>query len=102
MTTPTGKKSRYFYGWNIVAASFLAHLSYAEHYASLLGFFFKPLQNEFGWSRSAMAAVQSIARVAEALVTRSVGPRVDRYASRVLVPIGAIIVGLAMLAVTQM
>ena len=99
--TKTGRKPRYFYGWNIVAASFLAHLSYAEHFSSLLGFFFKPLHNEFGWSRSALAAVQTIARVTEALIAPVVGPLIDRYGSRVLMPIGAIIVGLAMLGVTQ-
>jgi OFA family oxalate/formate antiporter-like MFS transporter len=97
----TGKKPRYFYGWNIVAASFLAQISYAEHFSSLLGFFFKPLQSEFGWTRSALAAVQTIARVTEALIAPVVGPLIDRYGARVLMPIGAIITGLAMLGITQ-
>ncbi len=97
----TGKRPRYFYGWNIVGAAFLAHLSYAEHFSSMLGFYFKPLQAEFGWSRSAMAAVQSIARVTEALIAPLFGPIIDRYGPRVLMPVGAIIVGLAMLAITQ-
>lgn len=101
MTDKTEKKPRYFYGWNIVAASFSAQLAYAEHHSSMLGFFFKPLQNEFGWSRSAIAAVQTIARVTEALFAPLVGPLIDRYGPRVLMPIGAIIVGLAMLGVTQ-
>lgn len=101
MITRTAKKRRYFYGWNIVGASFLANLSYAEHHSSMLGLFFKPLQNEFGWSRSAIAAVQTIARLAEALVAPIVGPLIDRYGPRVLMPIGAVIVGFAMLAVTQ-
>jgi hypothetical protein len=35
------KKPGYFYGWNIVAASFLAHLAYAEHFATVLGLFFR-------------------------------------------------------------
>ncbi len=60
--TSTARRTRYFYGWNIVAASFLAQLAYAEHYTSVLGLFIKPLQNEFGWSRSAISAVQTIAR----------------------------------------
>ncbi len=96
------KKPRYFYGWNIVAASFLAQLSYAEHFSSILGFYFKPLQADFGWSRSALAAVQTIARVTEALIAPLVGPIVDRYGPRVLMPVGAVIVGFAMLAITQM
>ena len=95
------KKPRYFYGWNIVAASFLAHLAYAEHHSSILGFFFRPFQNEFGWSRSAIAAVQMIGRVTEALFAPFIGPVIDRYGPRLLMPIGAIIVGLAMLAITQ-
>jgi len=101
MVDTTRKKPRYFYGWNVVAASFMAHLAYAEHHSSMLGFFFRPFQNEFGWNRSALAAVQTIARVAEAMVAPIVGPFIDRYGSRVLMPAGAIIVGLAMLAVTQ-
>ncbi len=101
MTATTRRKPRYFYGWNIVGASFLAHLSYAEHHSSMLGFFFKPLQNEFGWSRSAIAAVQTIARVLEALVAPLVGPLIDRYGPRVLMPIGAIVVGFVMVGVTQ-
>ncbi len=101
VATTTRGKSRYFYGWNIVAASFLTQLSYAEHFSSILGFYFKPLQNEFGWSRTALAAVQTIARATEALMASVVGPLIDRYGPRVLMPIGAIIVGLAMLGVTQ-
>ncbi|MBM2824820.1 MAG: hypothetical protein HW402_484 [Dehalococcoidales bacterium] len=101
MTTRAGSKPRYFYGWNIVAATFLANLSYVEHLSSVLGLFVKPLQHEFGWSRSALAAVQTIARLVEALVAPLVGPVIDRYGPRVLMPIGAIIVGVAMLGVTQ-
>lgn len=101
VTTTTGRKPRYFYGWNIVGASFLAHIAYREHASSLLGFFLKPLQNEFGWSRTGIAAVQSIGSISEAPVTLVVGPLIDRYGPRVLMPIGAIIVGLAMLGVTQ-
>ncbi|MDP2718937.1 MAG: MFS transporter, partial [Dehalococcoidia bacterium] len=95
------KKPRYFYGWNIVAASFLSRLAYAEHHSSMLGQFFKPLQNEFGWSRTALAAVQTIARVTEAVTASIVGPLVDRHGARVLMPIGSIIVGLTMLMITQ-
>ena len=102
MTATIDRKPRYFYGWNIVAATFLSHLAYAEHFTSVLGFFIRPLQAEFGWSRSAIAAVQSIARVTEAAIAPVVGPIIDRYGPRVLMPIGATIVGFAMLGVTQM
>ena len=95
------KKPRYFYGWNIVGASFLAHLSYAEHHSSVLGFFMRPLNQEFGWSRTQVALVQTIARFVEAGLAFFVGPMVDRYGPRGLMPIGAVIVGLAMLVTTQ-
>jgi len=95
------KRSKYFYGWNIVAASFLARLAYAEHFSSILGLFFRPLQSEFGSSRSVLAGVQTVARVIEALIAPIIGPLIDRYGPRVLMPIGAIVVGSAMLGVTQ-
>ena len=97
----TRKKPRYFYGWNIVGASFLAHLSYAEHHSSVLGFFMRPLNQEFGWSRTQIALVQTIARFVEAGVTFFIGPLIDKYGPRGLMPVGAVIVGLAMLYTTQ-
>lgn len=95
------KKPRYFYGWNIVAVSFLARLSYAEHFTSILGLFFRPLQGEFGWGRSAIAGVQTTARVLEAMIAPIIGPMIDKYGPRVLMPAGALVVGLAMLGITQ-
>ncbi len=94
-------KPRYFYGWNIVATSFLARLAYAEHFTSILGLFIKPLQREFGWGRSSIAGIQTTARVIEAAIAPVVGPLVDRYGPRLLMPVGALIVGAAMLGVTR-
>ena len=95
------KKPRYFYGWNIVAASFLTYLSYAEHFSSTLGFFMRPFKREFGWSRTQVSMVQTIARVLESIAAPLVGPLVDRYGPRVVMPVGAVIVGFTMLVVPQ-
>ena len=101
-TTETHKKPRYFYGWNIVFAAFMARLAYAEHYSATLGLFFKPFTREFGWSRTAISAVITISRLVESVIAPFVGPLIDRYGPRVMMPIGGIIVGFVMLAVTQM
>ncbi|MFC1886364.1 MFS transporter [Thermodesulfobacteriota bacterium] len=95
----TRKKSNYFYGWNIVAASFLARISYTEHFTSILGLFIKPLNHEFGWGRSSIAGVQTTARVIEAGIAPFVGPLIDRFGPRTLMPMGAFVVGIAMFCV---
>ena len=94
------KTPRYYYGWNIVLASFLAHLAYAEQYSSTLGLFMRPLQNEFSWSRSQIAVVQTISRVLEALVAPFIGPIIDRFGTRSVIPVGAIIAGISLIATT--
>ena len=97
---PPRKRGRYFYGWNIVAASFMAHLAYAEQFSSTLGLFFNPLSREFGWSRTQIALVQVISRVVEATSAPFIGPMVDRFGARSLMPLGALIAGTALIAVT--
>ena len=94
------KTPKYYYGWNIVLASFLAHLAYAEQYSSTLGLFMRPLQNEFSWSRSQIAVVQTISRVLEALVAPFIGPIIDRFGTRSVIPVGAIIAGISLIATT--
>ncbi len=93
---------RYFYGWNIVGVAFLSHFVYSQQFTSVLGLFMKPWQQEFGWSRSAIAAVQSVSRVAEAAVAPVIGPLVDRYGGRVLMPIGGVILSVVMLALIRL
>ncbi len=98
---PHGRtRGRYFYGWNIVAASFMAHLAYAEQFSSTLGLFFRPFQREFGWNRTQIATVQTISRVVEAGTAPLIGPLVDRFGARTLLPIGALVAGTALVGVT--
>ncbi len=85
------KKSKYFYGWNIVAAAFMSQLAYAEHFSSNLGLFFKPFQEEFGWDRTEVAIIQTIARLVEGIGAPFIGPFIDRWGPRILMPLGAIV-----------
>lgn len=94
------RRDRYFYGWNIVAASFMAHLAYAEQFSSTLGLFFRPFTAEFGWNRTQIATVQTISRVVEAGTAPLAGPLVDRFGARTLLPIGALVAGTALVGVT--
>ncbi|MDP2647422.1 MAG: MFS transporter [Desulfobacterales bacterium] len=84
-----------------MAASFLAGLSYAEHFTSVLGLFIRPIQSEFGWSRSVIAGIHTTGRLIEAIITPVVGSWLDRYGPRLMMPIGGIIVSAGMLSVTQ-
>ena len=94
------RRGRYFYGWNIVAASFMAHLAYAEQFSSTLGLFFRPFTAEFGWNRTQIATVQTISRVVEAATAPLAGPLVDRFGARTLLPVGALVAGTALVGVT--
>jgi len=76
------KRPRYFYGWNIVGTSFLTSLSNAEQNSSILGLFFRPLNAEFGWSRTSIAGVQSFTRILEGLIATIIGPILDRHGPR--------------------
>lgn len=78
----------------------MAHLAYAEQFSSTLGLFFRPFTAEFGWSRTQIAAVQTISRVVEAGTAPLVGPLVDRFGARTLLPIGALVAGTALVGVT--
>lgn len=79
----------------------MAHLAYAEQFSSTLGLFFKPFTAEFGWSRTQIATVQTISRIVEAATAPLIGPLVDRFGGRTLLPVGAIIAGLALIGVTM-
>ncbi len=95
-------RPRYFYGWKIVGAAFLSRFSFASGNASVLGLFFTPLSNEFGWSRTAISAVLSLARLFEGLTSPLLGPIIDRYGPRIPMVIGGILLSLGFVGLSLM
>jgi sugar phosphate permease len=94
------KKQVIFYGWVIVAVSFVAQIiSYAVRYNFSL--FYVAILQDFSWTREATALAFSINLVVYALSTPIAGTLVDRFGIRRLVSIGAIVLGLTLMAYSQ-
>src|SRR5262249_33412378 len=83
-------RGRYFYGWNVVAATaVMAVFSFG------LGFYGQSvyvatLQRVHGWSASAISAPVTVYYLAGALLTVSIGDVYERYGPRVVVAAGAV------------
>jgi MFS family permease len=82
--------ARYFYGWNVVAATFVMAL-----FSFGLGFYgltvyVATLQRLHGWSASIVSAPVTVYYVAGALLTMAVGALYERLGPRVVVSAGAL------------
>jgi len=91
--------ARYFYGWNVVAATFVMAL-----FSFGLGFYgiavyVAMLQQLYGWSASAVSAPVTVYYVAGALLTAAIAGAYERFGARVVVAGGAVAMaaGVAML-----
>src|SRR5215470_11685743 len=81
---------RYFYGWNVVAATFVMAL-----FSFGLGFYglrvyVATLQRIHGWSASAVSAPVTVYYVAGALLTMVIGAAFERFGPRVVVCVGSV------------
>jgi MFS family permease len=89
-----GFRPRFYYGWYVVAACFLANVAYAEQFNASFGVFIYHLSQEMGWSRTLLSGVKSIGWFAESAVAPFVGPVVDRYGARWLMVAGGVVCAL--------
>ena len=80
MQTPIRKK-RLFYGWYLVAASWLMAFLVS---ATSVGIFFKPLLDEFGWSRAELSLVSSVTMLIFAALSPFLGRLIDHYGARLM------------------
>jgi MFS family permease len=77
-------RSRYFYGWNVVGATFvMALLSFGLGFYGL-SVYVAMLQQVHGWSASAVSAPVTVYYVAGALVTAAIGDVYERFGPRVV------------------
>ncbi|MFC1872291.1 MFS transporter [Chloroflexota bacterium] len=88
------KKPPFFYGYVIVAAGFLIQAAGVGTMVSF-GVFFKPLLNEFGWSRATLSGVQAIALFFGGFLGIIIGRLNDRFGPRLMMIVTGSIFGLA-------
>jgi len=87
------KRKKIFYGWIVVIASGIALLSNGAAFYGF-GVFFKPLQNEFGWSHSLTSLVQTLFYIAYGISQFLSGKLSDRYGPRPVFAGGSILLAL--------
>ncbi|MFC1902058.1 MFS transporter [Chloroflexota bacterium] len=78
---PIAGKPGFFYGWYVVAASWMMTFLVA---AVAVGIFFKPMLEEFGWDRATLSSVQTVAMLGFAAVSPFFGRLIDRFGPRAM------------------
>src|SRR6266849_5791263 len=94
-------RARYFYGWNVVGATFtMALFSFGLGFYGLT-VYLATLQRLHGWSTSAVSAPVTVYYVAGALLTVAIGDVYERLGPRAVVAAGAVAMaaGLAALGI---
>ncbi len=90
-----------FYGWWIVAASFVIALYVAG--TIFFGFtaFFEPIVKEFNWSYTAVSIGVSLRGLEMGILAPLIGFLVDRFGSRKLVLFGVVTVGFGLILISR-
>jgi len=88
--------NRIFFGYWLVAASFLAQFVSIGMYSYVLGSFMLPMIDEMGWSRGDFTLTRTIGQIVMAAVGVVVGARVDRFGGRPIMLVGATILTVAL------
>lgn len=89
-----------FYGWVVVATAFIC-LFAAYGVWNSFPVFYVAILDEFGWSRSSTVLTTSIFAGVYALSAPLTGGAIDRFGPRVVMPLGAITLGLGLLATSR-
>jgi predicted MFS family arabinose efflux permease len=90
-----------YYGWYLVALCFVVNflvLGLATHSFTV---YMKPLEETFAWSRKAISAAMAFATLAMALAAPSIGRLIDRVGARVVMALGAGVLGVSALLLSR-
>ncbi|MBI4234143.1 MAG: MFS transporter [Chloroflexi bacterium] len=89
-------RRRFFYGWVIVGSGFVGQLFNSGLGFQGFGTYLIPLQQEFGWSKTALSLARSVMQVESGIVDPVVGFLVDRLGPRILTTVGTFFFGLGL------
>lgn len=93
-------KQGFFYGHVIVAASFaIMVVIWAAYYS--FGVFFKPMVDEFGWTRAATSAAFSLSAIINGLVAITMGRLTDKFGPRFVLRICVTLLAIGFLLMSK-
>lgn len=90
-----------FYGWYIVGACFFFSMIFAGSGFYSFSIFIKPIESEFGWSRSEISLTMSIYLVIGGIIGPVAGQMVQKFGPRKVMLFGAVSAGACFMAVSQ-
>ena len=94
-------RSRVFYGYYLVAVTFLFLTLFNGCAVSVFSLFVRPLEDSLGWGRGQVMAGFTFFYLLVGFASPVVGRFVDRYGARPVMPIGAVTMGLGLLLLSR-
>ncbi|MBI4318773.1 MAG: MFS transporter [Chloroflexi bacterium] len=91
--------TRVYYGWIIVAVTFVV-LFVSSGVQHSFGVFFKPMVSEFGWDRASISLAVSINQIVFGLVQPVMGKLVDRHGAKIVILVGLVLMMSAIVAMS--
>lgn len=93
-------KTKFYYGWVIVAIAFLMLLMTSGIVMSF-GVFVQSLVEEFNWDRSAISLAVASFMIVQGFLSPTVGRFKDKYGPRKVIATGVLILGITMVLFSQ-
>ncbi len=100
MNTLKSKKMNFFYGWFVVAGGFVLLFLFAGAGFYSFSIFIKPLEDSFGWSRSAISFAMSIYMMVHGIVGPFIGYLIGKYGVKRVLTFFAVGTGAAFISVS--
>ena len=92
----TGRlRTRPFFGWWIVAGTTAMFSAQTAAFTLTFGTYLLEIQEEFGWSKSALSAAFSISQLASGFMGPGQGWMIDRFGPRPVMRVGVVLQGIS-------
>ena len=95
------RPNQIFYGWWIVVAGMATMALSSGLFFTGFGFFFEPIRQTFGWSRTMLSGAYAVSRIQSAGMGPLVGYLIQKYEPRTVMTLAFIMFGLGFMLLSQ-
>ena len=101
LSHPREAKAASYYGYVLIICAFIImFIMYAVHYS--YGVFFKPVLDEFGWTRATMSGAFSLSSIIMGVLAIAIGLFTDKFGPRMVMTICGLFIGLGYFLMSQL